>query len=127
MKLLDWLRLRIATLFHRGQINAEMEEELRSHIQHRADDLEGSGMTRAEAERRVHFRGKLEGARELVTADVERAESDLPGRDGFDDGAVDLVLLVLVRLREPIDVEELGAIEADAVGTVIEREDGFGR
>ncbi len=27
-------------LFQRSQINAEMEEELRSHIQHRADDLE---------------------------------------------------------------------------------------
>jgi predicted permease len=36
-----------------------MEEELRSHIQHRADDLELSGLTRAEAERRarVEFGG----------------------------------------------------------------------
>ena len=39
MKLLEWLRTRIATLFHRGQINAEMEDELRSHIQHRADEV----------------------------------------------------------------------------------------
>ncbi len=30
-----------------------MEEELRSHIQHRADDLERSGISRAEAERRA--------------------------------------------------------------------------
>jgi hypothetical protein len=29
-------------LFQRSQSNAEMEEELRSHIQHRADDLEAS-------------------------------------------------------------------------------------
>ncbi len=29
-----------------------MEEELRAHIQHRADDVEPSGMDRAEAERR---------------------------------------------------------------------------
>jgi predicted permease len=59
MKLLDWLRLRVATLFLRGQINAEMEEELRSHIQHRADDLERSGLPRAEAERlaRIEFGG----------------------------------------------------------------------
>ena len=39
MKLLDSLRFRIATLFRRSQMNAEMDEELRSHIQHRANDL----------------------------------------------------------------------------------------
>jgi predicted permease len=55
MKLLDSLRFRIATLFRRSQINAEMEEELRSHIQHRADDLERSGVARAEAERRARI------------------------------------------------------------------------
>ena len=32
-----------------------MEEELRSHIQHRADDLERSGLDRAEAERRARI------------------------------------------------------------------------
>ena len=37
-----------------------MEEELRSHIQHRADDLERSGLARAEAERRarIEFGGR---------------------------------------------------------------------
>ena len=55
MKLLDSLRFRIATLFHRSQMNDEIEEELRSHIQHRADDLERSGLPRAEAERRAHI------------------------------------------------------------------------
>jgi predicted permease len=55
MKLLDSLRFRIATLFRRSQMNAEMEEELRSHIQHRADDLERSGLDRAEAERRARI------------------------------------------------------------------------
>src|ERR1700675_72967 len=55
MKLLDSLRFRIATLFHRSQMNAEMDEELRSHIQHRADDLELSGLPRAEAERRARI------------------------------------------------------------------------
>jgi hypothetical protein len=53
MKLLDSLRFRIATLLHRSKMNAEVEEELRSHIQHRADDLERSGLARQEAERRV--------------------------------------------------------------------------
>ena len=55
MKLLDSLRFRIATLFQRSQINAEMHEELRSHIEHRADDLERSGLPRSEAERRARI------------------------------------------------------------------------
>jgi predicted permease len=59
MKLLASLGFRIASLFERAQKNAEMEEELRSHIQHRADDLERLGLARAEAERRarVEFGG----------------------------------------------------------------------
>jgi predicted permease len=61
MKLLDSLRFRIATLFRRSQMNAEMEEELHSHIQHRADDLERSGLPRAEADRRarIEFGGQV--------------------------------------------------------------------
>jgi hypothetical protein len=55
MRLLDSLRFRIATLFQRSQMNAEMEDELRSHIQLRADDLERSGLSRAEAERRARI------------------------------------------------------------------------
>jgi hypothetical protein len=55
MKLLDSLHFRIATLFHRARMNAEMEEELRSHVQHRADDLERSGLPRPEAERRARI------------------------------------------------------------------------
>ena len=55
MKFLDSLRFRIATLFRRSQMNAEMDEELRSHIQHRADDLQRSGLPRAEAERRARI------------------------------------------------------------------------
>ena len=55
MNVLATLRLRIATFFHRSKLDADIEEELRSHIQHRADDLEGSGLTRAEAERRAHI------------------------------------------------------------------------
>ncbi len=59
MKFLDSLRFRIATFFRRSQVSAEMEEELRSHIQHRADDLEHAGLPRADAERRarVEFGG----------------------------------------------------------------------
>ena len=50
MKLLDSLRFRIDTLFQRSQMNAEMEEEPRSHTQHPADDLERSGLPGAETE-----------------------------------------------------------------------------
>jgi predicted permease len=55
MKLLDSLRFRIATLFHRSRMNAEMEEELRAHVQHRADDLQRSGLPRPQAERRARI------------------------------------------------------------------------
>jgi hypothetical protein len=55
MKLLDVFFVRIASLFRRSQIKAELEEELRSHIQHRADDLERSGVNRPEAERRARI------------------------------------------------------------------------
>jgi hypothetical protein len=55
MSLFTSFRSLVSTLFHRSQINVEMEEELRSHIQHRADDLERSGLPRAEAERRARI------------------------------------------------------------------------
>ena len=70
MKLPAWLRFRIASLFQRSQMNAEIEEELRSHIQHRADDLERSGLTRAEAERRARIEF---GGQERVREEVHEA------------------------------------------------------
>jgi len=54
MKFLGSIRLRISALFRRSELNAEMDDELASHIQLRADDLERSGLSRAEAERRAH-------------------------------------------------------------------------
>jgi predicted permease len=55
MSWLDWLRAHVG----RSQGNDAIDDEMRSHIQHRADDLERSGMPRAEAERRarVEFGG----------------------------------------------------------------------
>lgn len=55
MKLPAYFRSLAAKFFHRSQIADEMEEELRSHIQLRADDLERSGVGRAEAERRARI------------------------------------------------------------------------
>src|SRR5271169_5565355 len=47
-------------IFHRSHLTEEMEEELRSHVQLRADDLERSGLDRAQAERqaRIEFGGR---------------------------------------------------------------------
>ena len=44
-----------ARFFHRSQTENELEEELQSHIQLRAEALERSGLTRAEAERRARL------------------------------------------------------------------------
>lgn len=55
MRLFAPLRSLASTLFHRSQVDREMEEELRSHIQHRSDDLERSGLAREEAERRARI------------------------------------------------------------------------
>jgi hypothetical protein len=55
MKLLTYLQSLAAKFLHHPRIDSEMEEELRSHIQHRADDLERSGLDRAEAERRARI------------------------------------------------------------------------
>ena len=46
--------------FYREQIAQEMDDEVQSHIQLRADDLERTGLTRAEAERkaRIEFGGQ---------------------------------------------------------------------
>ena len=65
MKLLASLRLSISSLLQRSQVNAEIEDELRSHIQHRADDLEHSGLSRVEAERRARIEfGGYQGFKE---------------------------------------------------------------
>src|SRR4029077_5605000 len=55
MRFLAYFRSLATRFFHRSQIEDDMDEELRSHIQHRADDLERSGLARAEAERRARI------------------------------------------------------------------------
>src|SRR3984893_6439764 len=55
MRFVAWLRSVVSALFHRSRIDKEMEEELRAHIQDRANDLERSGVPRAEAERRARL------------------------------------------------------------------------
>jgi predicted permease len=55
MKILAYFRSLAAEFFHRSQTEDDIEEELRSHIQHRADDLERSGLARSDAERRARI------------------------------------------------------------------------
>ncbi|HEV2197318.1 MAG TPA: ABC transporter permease [Candidatus Acidoferrum sp.] len=55
MKLLASLRTLASAMFQRVRVENETDEELRAHVQNRADDLERSGLTRAEAERRARI------------------------------------------------------------------------
>jgi len=55
MRLPAWFRSVAAKFLRPAQIADEMEEELRSHIRLRADDLERTGLSRAEAERRARI------------------------------------------------------------------------
>src|SRR6266403_1341288 len=55
MRVFASLRSVVSALFHRSLVENEIEEELRAHIQDRANDLERSGAPRAEAERRARI------------------------------------------------------------------------
>jgi hypothetical protein len=59
VKLLSNFRSLLSLVFRRSGVENEMEDELRFHIQSRADDLEHSGLSRAQAERqaRIEFGG----------------------------------------------------------------------
>jgi predicted permease len=65
-----YVRSLTARFLHRSEVGEDMEEEQRSHIQYRADDLERSGLDRARAERqaRVEF-----GARERFKEECHQA------------------------------------------------------
>jgi hypothetical protein len=65
MKFLAFFRSLIVIVFRPVKISAEMDEELRSHIAHRADDLVREGLSRNEAERRARIEfGGREGYKE---------------------------------------------------------------
>jgi putative ABC transport system permease protein len=67
MKFLASLRSLCSALFHRKHIDVEMDEEMRLHIQNRADDLERSGFSRVDAERRARIEfGGVERFKEEV-------------------------------------------------------------
>ena len=94
MRLLAYLRTAFANFAHRLGSAQEIEEELRSHIAHRADDLTRAGMDRARAERqaRVEF-GGLEHYKE----ESHRAN----GGNIFDGIFRDVVISVRVLRKSP--------------------------
>jgi predicted permease len=53
--MLSDLLFRLRSFFRRDSVEGEMDEELRTHIRNRAEDLERSGVARAEAERRARI------------------------------------------------------------------------
>ena len=55
MQFFDSIRFRLSTLFRRTHLHDEIAEELRSHIELRADDLVRSGVPRAQAERQARL------------------------------------------------------------------------
>ena len=101
MKLLHSFRIRVAALFGVSVQDAEIDDELRSHMQHRADDLERSGLSRREAERRarvefggyVHYEQESREAAgsnffESVAQDVRFSIRKLRKSPGFTTAAV---------------------------------------
>jgi predicted permease len=70
MRILDTIRIRMAALFRQSQVRADLDEELLFHISLRADDLERSGLPRAEAERRARIEF---GAREKYKEEIQES------------------------------------------------------
>jgi hypothetical protein len=70
MKFLAYIRALASKILHRSAVAEDMEEELRAHIALRADDLERSGLARAEAERRarIEFGSREKFAEECYAA-----------------------------------------------------------
>ena len=55
MKLVAYFRSLAARFLHRSETEDDLDEELRSRVQHRANDLERSGLARVEALRRARI------------------------------------------------------------------------
>lgn len=82
MKLLASIRSVLSAIFRRSETERELDEELRAHVQNRADDLERFGISQRDAQRRarIEFGGyqkfKEEGRSELRTSFLERLRQD---------------------------------------------------
>src|SRR2546423_39062 len=92
----SYLRTLAARFLRRSEVERELEEELRSHIQFRADELERSGLSRSSAMRRAQIEfGSAEKFKEecreaiagnffdVLTQDVRYAVRTLGRARGF--------------------------------------------
>jgi predicted permease len=70
MRVLASLTSLAGVLFRRARMARDVDDELRSHVQHRADDLQRDGMGRADAERQARMEF---GAQGTYTEAVHRA------------------------------------------------------
>ena len=83
MNALSYLRSLAARFFRRSETDDDIEDELRSHIEHRAADLARSGLSHREAERRAriefggHARFKEESREALGGNLIETAAQDV--------------------------------------------------
>ena len=82
MNLLNTIRTGITKFVRPSQLEAEIDDELRSHIEHRADDLARSGLTPAEARSslrlslsRLTTNDEITRALDIVPACVARLRS----------------------------------------------------
>jgi len=83
--LINRLRAMVRHLLGRATLERDMDDEFRSHLQHRADDLERRGLSRDDAERtaRVEF-GGVEAQKEVARdARGLRVWQDLRANVGF--------------------------------------------
>ncbi len=94
MRLFAWVRSLTAKFFHPSATAVDLNEELRSHIQLRADDLLRSGLTQAEAERRARIEF---GAYEKFRTESHEAR----GGNFLETSAQDLRFSVRVLLKSP--------------------------
>ena len=91
MKLWTSFRTLLAYVLRRSRVEHEMEEELRSHLDSRADDLERRGLSRAEADRqaRVEFGGYERYKEECREALGSRLVGEVVGDARHGNGLVD--------------------------------------
>jgi hypothetical protein len=81
----------------------------------------------APAEERIRLVRDAEIRRDLVAAEVHRAEDDRPRVHALGDLAIGFELLLLRRQRVAVQIEELGAEQSHAVRTRVAHERDVGR